>query len=237
MTDKRGISAHRVTPITSGSIDIESTTSSRAELFRAKSTLSLQPAVAQPVVFAKKLKKTKLLKKPPTKLQIKFKQFARFFFKKFGMLIGTLLYCMGGAYLYGILEAQNELASCEGSQQDSKTLIEDYRTLIFNYLSFNVTFNPVLEPYITENYTLLDGPEIYNVQIQDWLIELRDLILENGYGGEDCDDSNSWQFLSALLWTLTVVTSIGKTRYLLEIVIEPFLLLEKKALIQDFIFC
>jgi len=200
----------RVTPITDSSIELDSTTSSRAELFRAKSAISLQPAVAQPVIFSDKNKKRpKKIKKIESRFQIKLKRFGRFFFKKFGMLIGTVLYCMGGAYLYGILEAQNELAGCEGSAQDSKTMIEEYRAKIFNYLTFNVTFNPILEPLINDNFTMLDGPDVYNKVIYDWLVELRDEVLSNGYGGESCEDSNSWQFLSALLWTMTVVTSIG----------------------------
>ena len=132
------------------------------------------------------------------------------------MLIGTIIYCMGGAYLFNILEAQNELAWCEGSKSDSAALINDYTLKIFNYMTFNVTYNPILAAYTADNSTeIKDGPEVYNGILHDWLVELRDEVIGNGYGGEDCEVVNSWQFLSGLLWTMTVVTSIGKIFYYL----------------------
>ena len=126
------------------------------------------------------------------------------------MLIATFLYCIGGAYLYGILEASTELAKCQGNAQDMAALISNYTGNIFNYLTYNVTFNPILLSYTADNSTVfLDGPDIYNQVIYDYLIGLRDDALSNGYGGLDCEVTNSWVFLSALLWTITVVTSIG----------------------------
>lgn len=124
------------------------------------------------------------------------------------MAIVTTLYCLAGAYLFNILEAQNELAGCQGSQSDSAQMISDYTTKIFNYLSFNVTWNPLLPT--GDNTTIIkDGPEVYNTVVLDWLTELKDEISDNGYSGEDCEQVNSWQFLSGVLWTMTVVTSIG----------------------------
>ncbi len=124
------------------------------------------------------------------------------------MAIITTLYCMGGAYLYNILEAQNELAGCQASQSDSAQMLNDYTIKIFNYLSFNVTWNPLL-PSEDNTTEIKDGPEVYNRVVNDWLLELKDLIADNGYSGEDCEQVNSWQFLSGLLWTITVVSSIG----------------------------
>lgn len=128
------------------------------------------------------------------------------------MAILTTLYCMAGAYLFNILEAQNELAGCQGSKSDSAQMMSDYTNKIFNYLSFNVTWNPLL-PTGDNTTEIKDGPEVYNQVIQDLLIELRDEVQDNGYSGEDCETVNSWQFLSGLLWTMTVVSSIGESKY------------------------
>lgn len=181
-----------------------SVSDSKPELFMATPL----PTLAEPKAFSNQPRKEKYKKVEPSKIKIYFRDFI----KKFGMLMGTVAYCVGGAYLFNILEAQSELASCEGAQSDSLQMIEDFQLKIYNYLSFNVTFNPEL--YSTQTVGLNindteDGPEIYNRVIHDYLIELRDEILGNGYGGEDCEKVNSWQFLSGLLWTMTVVTSIG----------------------------
>lgn len=128
------------------------------------------------------------------------------------MLIVTVIYCIGGALLFNILEGQTELAGCEGSASDMNALITDTKLKIFNYLNFNVTFNPELTKMTETNDTVyLDGIATYNAVIEEMLIEFRDEVLGNGYGGEVCEDVNSWQFLSGLLWTMTVVTSIGES--------------------------
>lgn len=190
-------------------LDRPLSSTSKTELFRAESSTP-KPILAESNKFKKKEPIKKKPKKKDNPSVVKLKRFARFFVKKFGMLIGTVIYCMGGASLFNILEAQNELAGCEGSQSDSQALIQDYQMKIFNYLNFNVTFNPALVSMTADNDTkYLDGPAVYNKVIHEWLIELRDEVLSNGYGGEDCEVVNSWQFLSGLLWTMTVVTSIG----------------------------
>lgn len=186
------------------------TVSSNTDLFSVgRSTPA--PILAEPKKFINKPDKPKKPKKQQKSAgKIKCIKFARVFVKKFGMLIGTTIYCIGGSYLFNILEAQNELAGCEGSASDMAGLITDYQMKIFNYLNFNVTFNPALVAMTADQNTVfLDGPDKYNLQVHDWLVEFRDEILSNGYGGEDCETVNSWQFLSGLLWTITVVTSIG----------------------------
>jgi hypothetical protein len=112
--------------------------------------------------------------------------------------------------MFGILESQAELAVCEGLASDMQQMVTDYKIKIYNYLLFNVTFNPELLKMTATNDTLFkDGIDTYNEVIHDYLVQFRSDILGNKYNGLPCEELNSWQFLSAVLWTVTVVTSIG----------------------------
>lgn len=83
-------------------------------------------------------------------------------------------------------------------------------------MTYNVTFSPILNvAAYGEKTELRDGPEIYNKNIESWLVELRDLILKNQFGGpyenSFCEDTNEWEFLNSLLFSISVLTTIGKT--------------------------
>lgn len=79
---------------------------------------------------------------------------------------------------------------------------------------YNVTFNPILNVAAYGDGTeLRDGPETYNKRIESWLIELRDRFLDNQFGGPYdktfCEDTNEWEFLNSLLFSISVLTTIG----------------------------
>ncbi len=155
-----------------------------------------------------KEKKNKKKKKPESERRKKIMKLIRFVVTNFGMLLITLVYCVGGAFLFQILEMQNILQNCQSAQGASAILIQDYRLEIYNYLRFNVTWDPVLAQY--QNLTIIkDGPEVYNQVILDTLTRLRSDALSNGYAGQDCQATNKWNFPSAFLWCVTVVSTIG----------------------------
>lgn len=102
------------------------------------------------------------------------------------------------------------------------------RTWLFNYIFFNTTSNPWLP---VDNSTIIpslntprDGPWIYNPKITEKLNEFADKILEisSGYGytGQNCEQDNLWEYFSALLFTVTIVTTIGNLNNLLILIFE-----------------
>ena len=165
------------------------------------------PARVVPFECDNEKKSSKQKRKKPNRHLRTFKRIVRFLVTHFGMLTLTVFYCLGGAYLYGILEMQNLLQTCEMAHGESEQMIQDYSLEIFNYLSYNVTFDPLLPT--GNNDTLLDGPDVYNNVVYDYLVQLEKDVISNGYYGQDCDATNRWLFPNALLWTITVVTSIG----------------------------
>jgi hypothetical protein len=152
--------------------------------------------------------KQKKEKKPMSESKKKLLKIVRFIVQNFGMMLLTIIYCCAGAYLFGILEGQYLLELCQSAKGDSLKMIQQYRTLIYNYLSFNVTFDPALV-IITNGTEMKDGPEIYNQYVLDTLYQMRDEVLSNGYSGQNCETTNKWLFSSALLWTFTVLSTIG----------------------------
>ena len=195
--------------------------SSRADLVVDRNTTSLsidKPHVpsnldvsTEPIKGEQKLKeeKKKSKKKPDTEAMKRFKKVARFLVQNLGMICLTILYCCGGAYLFGILEGQTFVQTCQSAESNSIQLIQSYTLEIYNYLSYNVTFDPLLPT--GNNATLLDGPDVYNKVIYDYLVQLENEFYSNTYYGQDCQATNKWTFISALLWTITVVTSIGNS--------------------------
>ena len=91
------------------------------------------------------------------------------------------------------------------------------RTNLFNYIYFNTTPNPWLP---VDNSTLIpslntprDPPWVYNPKISsmlsDFAVKIRAISDNYKYAGQDCSTGNLWEYFSALLFTVTIVTTIG----------------------------
>ena len=131
------------------------------------------------------------------------------------MLALVIGYVVGGAFLFQTLEQSFERQNCELGQTTEKTANNEAADYFINLIYFNISTNPILDMY-SSNETNLDGPEIYGPLIEDRLIELRDVYLSNSnapiryYGSSDCPSVSLWSPLSAVLWALTVVSTLGK---------------------------
>lgn len=157
-----------------------------------------------------KPKKIKKERKPHSK----FKKGLAFFIINFGMTGMVLVYAVVGAFLFKTIEQAAATEDCQTRQGNSLNILNEYRVKIFNYLSYNVTFNPVISSSFYGNETIMkDGPEMYNPVIHNWLKDMRTLIMEKPFNGEYKDDYcqsvDHWEFLNSLLFTLTILTSIG----------------------------
>ena len=90
--------------------------------------------------------------------------------------------------------------------------------MLFNYIYFNTTSDPWLpvdnSTVIASLNTPRDGPWIYNPKITAWLqdfaVQVRNYSSTYGYNGQDCENDNLWEFFSALLFTVSIVTTVGK---------------------------
>lgn len=145
------------------------------------------------------------------------KKLGKFLISHFGLLVVVLLYVCGGAYLFQLLEQHNEIQNCQLGEGDSNKLIKTYRTNIFNYVYLNTTYNPWLP---VDNSTVIqslntpkDGPSVYNPKLMKMLsefaTEINSIKDKYKYSGQDCENTSLWNYWSAILFTITVVTTMG----------------------------
>lgn len=131
-----------------------------------------------------------------------------FILSNFGIILVVLAYICGGAYLFQILEQHQEIQNCQSGEGELTNIIQDTRTELFNYIFFNTSSDAD-----TANATGRYGPSVYNPQIQTWLYNFSTYVMsvssKYGYTGQDCETQSMWQYMSAMLFTFTVVSTIG----------------------------
>jgi hypothetical protein len=141
-----------------------------------------------------------------------------FMISNFGILFIVVCYVCAGAFLFQILEQPNEIQNCQTGLGKWTNLQLTYRAQLFNYIYFNTTSDPWLPVDNTSTVSSLttarDGPATYNPLITSWLYnfttQVRTIRSGNGYYGQDCESQSMWQYMSALLFTFTIVSTIGK---------------------------
>jgi hypothetical protein len=151
------------------------------------------------------------------------KLFVRFAFSHIGLIILVIAFIVGGAFLFQLLEQHASIQKCQEGEGKSNNLIKSYRTALFNYIRLNLTEIETLlykEVNLTSlsNYDLYVQKRIefinsYHKDAQTFLMNLRDevLLIEKTYKyrGQNCINETSWTIESSLLYTLTLLSTIG----------------------------
>ena len=144
------------------------------------------------------------------------KSFSRFLVSNVGMISIVLLYVFGGAYLFQILEQHDEISKCQSGEGEWTTSLQSMRAQLFNYIYLNTTSNPWLpvdNSSGTITTTTKDGPSIYQPKLTGWLTDFRDKIISLNshykYTGQDCEGQSMWAYFSSVLFTFSVVSTIG----------------------------
>jgi hypothetical protein len=163
------------------------------------------------------------LKKKPKETEIsenkhlKSRYLVKFLFDNFGVLLVAIAYVVCGAYIFQFIEQPNEIASCQTGEGVWKKLLYDYRVAFYNYIYYNTTSNSYLllnDPYaIPSLVSSRDNSTVYQPKLTQMLEDFRDEILsitsDYNYAGQDCVADSQWNTMSAILFTLSIVTTIG----------------------------
>jgi hypothetical protein len=132
------------------------------------------------------------------------KRVSKFLFSHIGLVAMVVIYAVAGAFLFELLEQHEEAKSCQEGKGAESTNIVNLKSLLLTYIQFNITSNP--------SDTSKDNETVANNNIELWLQIYRDQVLSvketYRYSGQDCN-SPKWNFAGALLFAITVITTIG----------------------------
>lgn len=151
----------------------------------------------------------------------RFKKFCLdLLFSDIGLTAAIISYIVFGSFLFQYLENDAVIQKCEAGKVKSQAFTKKYANLIFNHISLNLTNEerlgvinaPVYNNTSYLNVTLpLSNDPTSDIDI--WLIEYRDFVQNISdtykYSGMPCD-VNSWIFESSILFTMTLITTIGR---------------------------
>ena len=134
------------------------------------------------------------------------KRIMKFMFSHIGLVIIIIVWAVVGAFLFELLETHEEVKNCETGKGQESTNIVSLRSELLTYIQFNITSNPA--------ELGKDNETVANAKIEEWLQNFRTDTFtnyqNNYYNGQDCSYPK-WNFTQALLFSLTAITTIGKT--------------------------
>ena len=147
-----------------------------------------------------------------------YRHLLAFILKNFGILTLTIIYVIVGAILFQTIEQPNEIAQCQLGEGASKRMIYNIRVELVNYIYYNTSSDPYAsqnDPYQMPSLTSVakDGPSVYQPKLTQMLQDFRDQILQINadykYYGQDCVNDSQWNLLSAILFTMSIVSTLG----------------------------
>ena len=149
--------------------------------------------------------------------KFQFKYLLRFLLQNFGILFVAFGYIVIGAYIFQYIEQPNEIAQCQTGESTWQKLLYDNRVLFYNYIYYNTTSNSFLllnDPYAIPSLTSeRDNSTVYQPKLTRMLQDFRDSILsissDYNYSGQDCVSDSQWNIISAILFTMSILSTIG----------------------------
>jgi hypothetical protein len=111
-----------------------------------------------------------------------------------------------------MLQSHAAIQKCEEGKGIYLKMRKKHANMLFNYIWFNSESDSYL--LASHNTTLNESNQhSYNMDIRKVLIEFRDEVIKINdiyrYHGQDCIQDTSWIIESSLLFSMTLLTTIG----------------------------
>jgi hypothetical protein len=140
------------------------------------------------------------------------KKSAKFIFSNVGLIVLIIVYAIAGAFLFVLLEQHQDTLNCQEAQGQFLVQVTKLKQNIVSYIQYNTT-GTASSPLVTLTYsTELDNATVAYEKIADMLYDYRDFVITTSskyrYGGDGCAD-NKWTFINAIVFAMTVFTTIG----------------------------
>lgn len=133
-----------------------------------------------------------------------------------GPEILVILYTIMGAYLFQYIEQSKEIERCIMGEVKERMLIRRTTYRLINYIYYNSTdkfSTNRFENYNSNQAFQRDNSEVTNRTVTNMLYTLRVQLIEiqqkYKYYGQDCSKQSLWSFKSSLLFTVSLLTTVG----------------------------
>lgn len=125
-----------------------------------------------------------------------YRRFIQFLFSNLGLVLLVIGYSIGGAFLFQLLEQYIELQNCQQASLSESINVSNMSESMYQNVHLK-----------QENTTQLhDRIEIYLINFTKEIYQRRTSLR---FTGQNCTNTSSWNFPSALLFAITVITTIG----------------------------
>jgi hypothetical protein len=122
------------------------------------------------------------------------KKFVAFFFSQVGLCCLVVAYSIMGGFLFKTLEADNEMSQ-------KSTMLKTRQHHVDRLWNLTIELNILYKP----NWTLGASKILHEFQH-----EVYKATKEKGWDGKDASQEIQWSFAGALLYSVTVITTIGE---------------------------
>ena len=133
----------------------------------------------------------------------------QFLFSHIGLVGLVVVYAVAGGFLFELLEAHQERVSCQEAHGEQIIQITKLKQRLIAYIQYNTT-STVASSNVGDDK---DNTTVAFAKIGTMLYEYRNFVIDSSskyrYSGDDCTSVNKWTYPNALLFSITIFTTIG----------------------------
>lgn len=141
------------------------------------------------------------------------KKAAKFLFSHIGLVGLVVVYAIAGGFLFELLEQHQEKLNCQEAAGEHSVQLTKLKQKLVAYIQYNITSETSTSSLTATYSTDKDNQTVGFAKVGAMLYDYRDFVIQTGakyrYYGDDCSTVNKWTYPNALLFAITIITTIG----------------------------
>lgn len=138
-----------------------------------------------------------------------FKKITKFLFSHIGLVGLVVVYAVAGGFLFELLEVHQERFNCQEAQGEQISRVTKLKQSLVAYIQYNTTSSASPANISPDK----DNATVAFAKIGTMLQEYRDFVMNVStkyrYHGDNCSTISKWTYPNALLFAITIITTIG----------------------------
>ena len=138
-----------------------------------------------------------------------FKKITKFLFSHIGLVGLVVIYAVAGGFLFELLEEHQERFNCQEAQSEQISRVTKLKQGLVAYIQYNTTSSVTAANTVPDK----DNTTVAFAKIGSMLQEYRDFVItvstKYRFYGDNCAVVNKWTYPNALLFAITIITTIG----------------------------